>query len=193
MNSYSVLLFLHVAMAIVWLGAGLTLQLLAVKAERATDAAEMQMVAGASEWLTNRLFIPASLLVLVFGIALVVDGPWAFDQLWIVLGLAGYAASFVTGITILSPQAAKIERLLAEHGGAHPEVEEAKAKIFLASRIELAVLFAVVLDMVVKPTADSVGFWITAAAGIGVVAALAYRSYSGTRPVGLAAEQPERA
>lgn len=49
------------------------------------------------------------------------------------------------------------------------------------SRIELGVLFVVVLDMGVKPTADSAGFWVTALVGIGLVAALAVRSYAAPR------------
>jgi hypothetical protein len=41
------------------------------------------------------------LTVVVCGILMVVDGPWDFGALWIVLGLAGYAATFVTGAFIL--------------------------------------------------------------------------------------------
>ena len=46
-------------------------------------------------WLAPRLFIPASLSAMILGILLVIDGPWSFDQLWISLALAGWAASFL--------------------------------------------------------------------------------------------------
>jgi hypothetical protein len=43
------------------------------------------------------VFIPASLTVVVFGIALVIQSDaWTFDYLWIVLGLLGFATTFVT-------------------------------------------------------------------------------------------------
>ena len=51
---------------------------------------------------TNRLgptyFVPASLAVFVFGVILVIQSDfYGFDQLWIVLGLVGYALTFLTG------------------------------------------------------------------------------------------------
>jgi uncharacterized membrane protein len=188
MSSYTVLVFLHVSAAIVWLGAAVTIQLLAIRADRSGDPGELQKIAADSEWLATRLFIPASLLVLAFGIALVVDGPWSFDQFWIVLGLAGYAFSFLVGILYLSPESGRIERLVAEHGGGHPAVIAATRRIFLVSRIELGVLFVVVLDMAVKPTADSAGFWVTALVGIGLVGALAVRSYAAPRAAAVQSE-----
>lgn len=98
MTRYKLLLFLHVAAAIVWLGGAMVLQYFAFRAERASDPLEMHRVSIDAEWLAMRLFVPASLAVLVFGILLVLDGTWGFDQFWIVLGLAGYAFSFFLGI-----------------------------------------------------------------------------------------------
>jgi hypothetical protein len=106
MTRYELLLFLHVAAAIVWLGAATVVQFLAVRAERSRESAELHRIASDAEWLAMRLFVPASLAVFVFGLALVFDGPWAFDQLWIVLGLVGYAFSFFVGILFLSPESA---------------------------------------------------------------------------------------
>lgn len=177
MTLYEILLFLHVAAAIVWLGAAVTIQALAIRADRSDNPEEIRQIASDSEWLAPRLIIPTSLLVLAFGIALVLEGPWGFDQLWIALGLAGYAFSFLVGVAYLSPESGRIARLVAEHGSAHPEVAARIRRIFLVSRIELAILFVVVLDMVLKPTASSTGFFVLAGAGIAVVAALAFRGY----------------
>jgi hypothetical protein len=53
-----------------------------------------------------RLFVPASLTVVVFGIAMVIESDaWTFDYLWIVLGLVGYAATFVTGFFFIGRRA----------------------------------------------------------------------------------------
>lgn len=161
-----------------WLGGAATLQLLAIRADRSRDALAMHRVASDGEWLANRLFIPASLAVLVLGIALVLDGPWAFDQFWISLGLGGYAASFFAGMLFLGPESGRIAKAIEEHGPAHELVTARIRRILVVSRIELAILFVVVLDMAVKPKVDDAGFWIVAAAGVSAVAALAYRSYT---------------
>lgn len=181
MTRYEILLFLHVAAAIVWLGAAVVVQFLAVRAERSGEAAEMHRIASDSEWLAMRLFVPSSLAVLVLGIALVADGPWAFDQLWIALGLAGYAFSFLVGILFLSPESGRIAKLIEAHGPEHEAVVNRIRRIFVVSRVELAVLFVVVLDMVLKPSADEVGFFVLAAAILVLGAGLALWSYSGAR------------
>lgn len=178
MTLYSILLFLHIATAIVWLGAGVTLQVLATRADRSRDSSQMLKVASDNEYLAMRLFIPASLAVFLLGVGLVLEGPWSFGQLWITIGLIGYAASFFVGLLFIKPQGARIEALLAEHGGGHPEVARRVRSILLVARIELAVLFVVVLDMSVKPTGESAGFFVVSAVGLALVAALAYRSYA---------------
>ena len=112
MTRYELLLFLHIAAAIVWLGGAMVLQYFAFRADRADDPLETHRVAMDAEWLAMRLFVPASLAVLVVGILLVLDGPWSFDQAWIVLGLLGYAFSFFLGILFLSPESGRIARLI---------------------------------------------------------------------------------
>ncbi|HEU4450431.1 MAG TPA: DUF2269 family protein [Gaiellaceae bacterium] len=177
MGRYELLLFLHVATAIIWLGAAMVVQFFAFRAERADDAMEMHRVATDAEWLALRLFIPSSFAVLVFGVLLVLDGPWSFDQLWISLGLAGYAFSFLLGILFLSPESGRIGRLIEAHGPTHGSVTARISRILAVSRFELAVLFAVVLDMTVKPAADDAWFYVLAAAILVAGAALALRSY----------------
>ncbi len=184
MTRYELLLFLHVAAAIIWLGAGMVIQFFALRAERSRNAAEIHRVASDAEWLAMRLFVPASLAVLVFGLALVFDGPWAFDQLWIVLGLIGYAFSFFIGILFLSPESGRIAKLVAAHGAEHEAVARRIRRILAVSRFELAVLFAVVLDMTLKPRGDEVGFHVLAAAILVFGAAFALWSYRGASRAG---------
>jgi uncharacterized membrane protein len=181
MTRYELLLFLHVAAAIIWLGAAMVVQFFAFRAQRSRDAIEVHRVASDAEWLAMRLFVPSSLAVLVLGIALVLDGPWAFDQLWITLGLAGYAFSFLLGILFLSPESGRIAKLVEAHGPEHELVAGRIRRILALSRFELAVLFTVVLDMTLKPTADDFGFWTLAAAILVFGAGFALWSYRGMR------------
>lgn len=173
MTAYELLLFLHIASTIIWLGAASALTLLAFGAERARDAAAKAAVNAHSEFLALRLFVPASLGTLVFGVLLVAEGSWSLDQLWIVIGLAGFLVSFLTGILYFKPEGERVDALVERHGPEHPEVSRRIGMIEAIGRIELAILFVVVADMVVKPTGDDTGFLLAAAAIVGATAALA--------------------
>lgn len=151
MNRYEWLLFFHIAAAIVWLGSGVAVQVLAFRANRAEDPARMVAIAREAEWFGMRIFLPSSLTVLVLGIILTVDGPWDFGQTWIILALIGWGLSFVTGAAFLGPESGRIGKLLAAEGPESPAVRARIQRIFLVSRIELVLLYLIVLDMVVKP------------------------------------------
>lgn len=151
MNRYEWLLFFHIAAAIVWLGSGVAVQVLAFRANRAEDSARMVTIAHEAEWFGIRIFLPSSLTVLVLGIILTVDGPWDFGQTWIILALIGWGLSFVTGAAFLGPESGRIGKVLAAEGPESPAVRARIQRIFLVSRIELVLLYLIVLDMVVKP------------------------------------------
>jgi uncharacterized membrane protein len=170
LSYYEVLLFLHLATAAIWLGSGFFLQMLVWRAGKTGDGPLLQGVASNSGWLAQRIFIPASLAVLVVGILLTIEGPWSFGDLWIVLGLAGYAFSFLVGILFLEPEGKRIAAAM-EAG------DEARAgfhigRINTVSRIELVVLYLVVAVMALKPTGDDVGTLVLIAAVL--LAAVAY-------------------
>ena len=190
MTRYELLLFLHIAAATIWLGAALTVQLLALRADRSADPAAMKVTAENAVWLAARVFIPSSLAVLVVGVLLVLDGPWAFDQLWILLGLAGYAASFLVGILYFKPEDERINAAIAASGPGDPEVRQRIARMNAVSRLELTVLFLVLADMALKPTADDVGTLLVGAAILVAAAILTARSFRGGRPSVAEAEGP---
>ena len=166
MSYYEILLFLHIAAAVTWLGSAFFLQALVFRADRTNDTLLTRQLTGHTEWLARRIFIPVSLLVLVFGILLTIEGPWSFDQLWILLGLAGYAVSFLVGIGLIEPEAKKIHAAMEAHGPESPQAAHHLRRINLISRMELVVLYLVVAVMALKPTADDTGTLILLAATV---------------------------
>ena len=90
---YDVLLFLHIAAAIIWLGSGFLFQVLGTRANASADPPRLNAILGELNALSTRLFIPASIAVFVLGVLLVLDGPWSFGDAWIVIGLVGYLAT----------------------------------------------------------------------------------------------------
>ena len=162
MSYYEILLFLHIAAAVVWLGSGFLLQLLLFRADGSDDDGLKQGIASNSGWMAQRIFIPASLVVLIVGILLTIEGPWSFGDLWVVLGLAGYAVSFLIGILFLEPEGKRIHGAMA--AGEQDRAAFMIRRINAVSRIELTVLYLVVAAMVLKPTGDDTGTLILFAA-----------------------------
>ena len=157
MTYYEVLLFLHILAAITWIGGGIALQLIGVRAEQTRNGPFMQALGDSSDWLAKRLFIPSSLATLVLGILLTIEGPWTFDTLWINLGFAGFAASFLTGILFLKPEGERIGRAIAAHGPGSKQARQHIRRINVVQRVELVILVLVVAAMSIKPTSDDGG------------------------------------
>lgn len=177
MARYDAYLFFHVVAAIVWLGGGLMLTLQALRANRAGQTPAIERILGDAEWLGTRVFVPASLVVLVFGILMVVDGPWAFDQLWIVLGLAGYAGTFVTGALISRPRANRIHAMMQRDGGMSPGAAAEAERLLVLARADIVLLYLVVAVMVIKPTgADVAVLGAMAAVLVGALTWVALRA-----------------
>jgi uncharacterized membrane protein len=153
MDLYELLLAIHVLAAVVWVGGATALQVLAFRTVRTDDGARIAYFSGEAEWVGMRIFFPASVIVLLAGIGLVLEGSWGFDQLWILLGLAGIAFSIVVGAGFLGPESGRIKGLMEARGPEDVEVKERISRIFRISRIELGVLLLIVLDIAIKPGA----------------------------------------
>ncbi len=148
---YALFRLVHVAVAVFWVGGGLTITLLALRAERAGTPDEMATVAGQAAFVGEKFFAPAGLVVLAMGIAMMIHTDWGWGKFWVVAGLIGYLATFVTGVAFLSPQSKRIAALLEEKGAAAAETQAAIRRILLIARVDVGVLLLVVADMVTKP------------------------------------------
>jgi uncharacterized membrane protein len=153
MDLYELLLAIHILAAVIWVGGATSLQVLAVRAMGSGDPVRMATFAGEAEWVGKRVFMPTSVVVLLAGIALVLEGGWGFDQLWILIGLGGIAFSIVTGAGFLGPESGRLQALLETRTFEDPEVQSRLDRIFKISRIELGVLLLIVIDMAIKPGA----------------------------------------
>ncbi|HEU5206989.1 MAG TPA: DUF2269 family protein [Gaiellaceae bacterium] len=108
MTWYEFFLFVHITAAVIWLGGAFTFQMYGMVVRRGGDPEEIARFAGRAGSLSERVFVPASLLVILAGIALMINGNWDWDQLWVIFALVTFAASFLTGVLVLSPMAKRI-------------------------------------------------------------------------------------
>ena len=159
------LLLVHIAAVIVWLGSAFLFQVLAVRVDRAGDETARKRLFDDVSVLANALFVPASIVVVVFGILLVIESDaWSFKQLWVTLGLLGFVATFITGLFVLTPRVKRVTEMFEQAGGSSPAASAEIRRTLLLARVDMVVLFLVVADMVLKPTGEDVGTLVVMAA-----------------------------
>ncbi len=148
---YAAFMAVHVLAVVVWIGGGTLLTIFGILAERRQDAEEVSAIARMAAFAGERIFAPAGVIVVAMGIAMVIDGHLGFGHFWIIFGLLGFLATFLTGVTVLAPAAKRLSALVETHGATHPETQAAIAHILRIARVDIAMLLVVVVDMVTKP------------------------------------------
>jgi uncharacterized membrane protein len=148
---YYVFKMLHVGAAVVWVGGGLFIAIFAVLAELASDDDQLLQIGHWAETVAGRLFPVMSFVVLGFGIAMTSNGDIPYDQFWLIFGLVAWALSAATGILFLGPESKRLNKAAAEHGPKAPEVQARLRRILLVVRVDVALMFLIVFDMVAKP------------------------------------------
>ena len=141
----------HVVGAVTWVGGGVLLTILAMRAERSSDPGDMAAVSKQAAFVGEKIFAPVGLLVFLMGVAMVNNLHWGWGTTWIVIGIVGYALTFLTGLLVLSPQSKRLASLMETKGPAAAETQAAIQRILLIARIDIGVLLVVVADMVLKP------------------------------------------
>lgn len=151
MSYYELLKFVHIVMAIIWVGGAITIQVLAFRILKTNDPIRMANLTGDAGTLGERLFAPASGILVIMGVLMVLDAGWEFSDTWIVIGIIGFLATLITGLFYLTPTAKKLGGLIEQRGPEDPEAQSLMKKLIVISRIDLVVLLIVVFNMVAKP------------------------------------------
>ncbi|MFD1986580.1 DUF2269 family protein [Mesorhizobium newzealandense] len=172
MDWYSIVKFLHIVSASLWVGGGFVLFLLGVLAERAGNIEEKLQAMRASGQLGGLFFAPMSMLTLIFG--LIMCSFWVgFSDLWIIIGLIGYATTFSIGMFIFKPTGERMGAMIAREG-VTPAVLAIGQRMMSAARFDYAVMLVIIADMVLKPTAHDIGILAGMALVVAAGAALAF-------------------
>ena len=188
MSRYELLLFGHVFGAIVWIGLGLTGMSMAIWADRHGEHAFAEPVYRWVAWIEPPAIVLGPLLLIVTGVALVLDGPWRFGDTWIVVGLSGYVAALVLGLVLQAPGTKRMKSLMEERGPEDPETIAAGRRLDAFLWPELGILLVVLLAMTTKPTGSgSAGFWALVVAILAVAGWLLAR---GLRSAELPSTEP---
>lgn len=149
MPIYPYVEFVHIAAVVLWLGGGSLSVFSAVKAERAHNAADFTRVLGDIVFFSMRLFVPAGLVAFACGLAMAYLAE-LLSELWIWIGIAGFAVTFLTGAAVIRPRAEKLLALIRS-GGAAADVFGPGREIIAIAKFDYVMLFTIVSDMVLKP------------------------------------------
>lgn len=155
MDLFALLVLLHVLCAIAWVGGGFTLMVAVELLRRRRGPADMMVVIDAVALLGPPFFVPLSLMTVLSGVGAASLG-YGFTELWILLGLAGFAATFVTGFFGLKPRAERLSAMMQTQQGVTPAIAAAADELVNIARFDYVMLGIVVAVMVLKPDATAV-------------------------------------
>ncbi len=146
MSLYIVLKYLHVLVAIAWLGGAFGVILLGTLAVRHRETENVVTISRLTERLAKMIFLPASVIMLILGASMVWIN-WSFGDAWIVIGLIGVVSTGLIGGMVLTPLVQKIGETK------DPEQALALGKKFYRSALgDQFLLWVIVWAMVAKPT-----------------------------------------
>ena len=148
---YALFKAIHVSVAVIWVGGGVMLTIDGIRAKSENDPAKVVAVAQRAAFWGEKIFAPAGLIVFAMGIAMMINTNWGWGHFWVIVGLIGYASTFITGVAVLSPMAKKIGASAEANGPEHPATLALIDRILLVANLDIAVLLVVILDMVTKP------------------------------------------
>jgi uncharacterized membrane protein len=108
-SGYELLKFLHVSAVIGWVGAPVFLTILQARLRGAEDRATLMGIGRQMETLGKVYFSPLAAATLVTGVLMVAttDG-LSFGDPWILIGLAGIAATMGIGLGVITPTGKKL-------------------------------------------------------------------------------------
>jgi hypothetical protein len=136
--------------AVIWIGGGVSMNMIGVRLIK-VDPSLLRPMLKTFDWVVNRTILPASLIVLISGISMVIEGGYKFEDTFVVIGIIGAVSTIIVGAGFLSPRMRKQEELWDEHGEPSDIANKALSRTMLIARIDLIMLFVIISVMVIKP------------------------------------------
>jgi uncharacterized membrane protein len=166
MDFVSLLKFVHVCAAVLWVGGGITMLLGGFLLSRTRTAQEQMAHIRTVALLGPRLFMPTSIVTLLSGLSLQYAAGWGW-QPFTVLGLIGVAFTAAFGALILGPSCERAAKM-AQSWGAVSALPMLR-RIYRLAALDYAVQVSIVFLMVIKPGWQDLAIL----GGLGAIIALA--------------------
>ena len=155
MTGYNIAQFLHVLAAATWFGSGVAFTVLLSRLRAAGDATAMRAVASQLEVVGKRLFGPAAGATALFGVITVLlsRGTVKFNDLWVIIGIAGVVASGIFAGVVVGPFDKRLASLEADAAADQGALDALRRRSVTLGLVDLALIAIVMWAMVAKPGA----------------------------------------
>jgi uncharacterized membrane protein len=151
-SQYLNLKFIHIVAVIFWIGGITAMTIWTVRAGSDPDRRSLAVTLRHALFYGQRVVGPASGVVLLAGIAMVIQAKIGFGTLWIIWGMAGILLHLILGFTVLSKNAERLAQL-AESGTPDPvALDKVLRRQKTVATIYVLIMLSVVWAMVTKPT-----------------------------------------
>jgi len=151
LNAYGLLKMVHVLSAIVWIGGVAALWAVGLRLGRAGRRDALATLLPMATRYGQRIAGPASLLVFVTGIAMMMVGHLG-SPLWVRLGFIGILIHFLFGATLIRRNWTELGRLATDAPPDDARLATMLRRTALTNWIYLLLMMSVVAVMVLKPT-----------------------------------------
>lgn len=151
-NAYRIYLALHVITTVIWVGGDITLTTLGIRYERLSDPGTLAVLGKVGTWVGTRVYTPAAVAAIAFGIALMVEGDLDWGQFWVVYGLVGWTIAFTVGVSFVGPELGRIDQAAQKFGPESEEVRRRVRRLFTVFRFDTALLASIMIVMAAKPS-----------------------------------------
>ena len=155
-TTYTILKFIHVTGAIIWVGGISTLTLLYTQLSRLEERPTLAALLKTSSFVGRIVVGPAAVLALLAGIATAASVGMDFGMLWLTWGFMGFLLSIVWGATFVRWTMAALQKSASSAGeagvGAKLRLQQLQRRLTFANVVNLLILLSTVAAMVLKPT-----------------------------------------
>jgi hypothetical protein len=151
MSWYGALKVLHVLAAVVWIGGGAMFAMITARLLRNRDRATLSAIVPQMARQLGAAGGPASGIVLLTGIAMVLVGHIGFGTLWVRLGFGGILLHFLFGAFVMRKRTMSLIETLSVPSIDEAAVAHAGARLRSGMFTYVALMAAVVVVMVLKP------------------------------------------
>jgi uncharacterized membrane protein len=151
-STYTLLKFVHVAAAMVWVGGAVAITVLTARLVREQDRGVLLALAQRAGSFGGTVLGPAAVTTLLAGIATTAIVGFPFSSLWITWGFAGVLASIFLGATLIRRTFVEMAQIAATPGVDDMRLNALQARLSLLNLANLLILLSTVGAMVFKPT-----------------------------------------
>jgi hypothetical protein len=151
MSWYGVLKVLHILAAVVWIGGGAMFAMITTRLLRSRDRSALGTIVPQMAQQLGGAGGPASGIVLLTGIAMVLVGHIGFSALWVRLGFGGIVLHALFGALVMRKRTMGLIEALSASSTDETGLARAGARLRSGMFTYLALMTAIVVVMVLKP------------------------------------------